>query len=62
MVKKALLVACLGAGCAVMAIVSIAMQARMDEPDAVASASQVDADALTLKARNLPIQTLDDAI
>jgi hypothetical protein len=62
MVKKAFLVASLGVGCAVMAMVSIATQPRLDEAEVVAPASQVDANALTLKARNLPIQTLDDAI
>jgi hypothetical protein len=45
-----------------MAAVSIATQARMDEPEVAVSASQIDANALTLKARNLPVQTLDHAI
>jgi len=61
MVKKAFLVASLAMGCAVMAAVSIATQARMD-PEAVVPVSQIDANALTLKAGNLPIQMLDDAI
>ena len=62
MVKKTFLVASLGVGFAVIAFVSIATQSRMDDPAAAVSVSQVDANALTLKARNLPIQTLDNAI
>jgi hypothetical protein len=62
MVKKAFLVASLGMVCAVMAAVSIVTQPRMDDLEAVVPVSQVDADALTLKARNLPIQAFDNAI
>ena len=62
MVKKAFLIASLGMGCAVMAAVSIATQPPMDEPEAVAPVSQVDANDLTQKAGNLPVQSVDDAI
>jgi hypothetical protein len=62
MVKKAFLVASLGMVCVVMAAVSIATQPRMDDPQDVAPVAQVDANDLTLKARNLPIQTFGDAI
>jgi hypothetical protein len=62
MVKKAFLVTSLGMVCAVMAAVSIATQPSMDDLEAVVPVSQVDADALTLKVRNLPIQALDNAI
>ena len=59
MVKKTLLVGCLGAGFAVMAVASIATQPRMDEQEAAPLTMRVDANELTLKARNLPIQTFD---
>ena len=62
MVKKAFMAGCLGAGFVVMAILSIVTEAPMDEPAAVLSVSQVDAYDLTLKAHNLPTQTVDDAI
>jgi hypothetical protein len=62
MVKKAFLVTSLCMVCAVMAALSIATQPRMDDPQDVAPVSQVDAYDLTLKSRNLPIQTLGDAI
>jgi hypothetical protein len=69
MVKKAFMAGCLGAGFAVMAVVSIVTRAPMDEPPAALAVSatalptsQVDAYDLTLKAGNLPVQTVDDAI
>ena len=62
MVKKAFLIACLGAGFAVVGMLSFVTQVPINDPQAAISVSQVDADALTLKARNLPIQILDDAI
>jgi hypothetical protein len=69
MVKKTLMAGGLGAGFAVMALVSIVAQAPIDEPMAALAvpvgalpASHIDAFALTLKARNLPIQPIDNAI
>jgi len=59
MVKKALIVGCLGAGFAVMVFASIVTQPRMDEQEVAPLTAQVDTNELTLKARNLPIQTFD---
>ena len=68
MVKKTFMAGCIGAAIAVIAVVSIVSGVPMDDPEAALysagalPASQVDAYDLTLKARNLPIETIDGAI
>jgi hypothetical protein len=61
MIKKTLPIAGLVVGLAVIATASILTQPTMDG-DAAPVISQIDANALTLKARNLPVQVIDDAI
>ena len=60
MINKTLLIACLVAGCAIVTTMSIVTQ-PMDDGAASFSA-QIDANDLTLKTRNLPIQMFDDAV
>ena len=62
MVKKTFMAACFGAGLAVMALASIVTQAQMDEPAAALPVVQLDTYALTLKAHNLPVQTIEHPI
>ena len=61
MLNRKLLIACLSAGFAVTATVSILTQPRGDG-EAASSIVQIDENDLTLKARNLPIQVIDDAV
>jgi hypothetical protein len=61
MIKKTLPIAGLVVGLAVIATASILTQPSMDG-DAAPVIAQIDANTLTLKARNLPVQVIDDAI
>ena len=61
MIKKTLPIAGLAVAFAVITTVSILSQPGMDG-DATRSIAQIDANALTLKARNLTVQVIDDAI
>jgi hypothetical protein len=61
MINKALPIAGLVVGLAVIATASILTQPTMDG-DAAPVIAQIDANVLTLKARNLPVQVIDDAI
>ena len=61
MIKKALPLACLVVGFAAIAITSVVSPSGMDGK-AAPFVAHIDANDLTLKARNLPIQSIDDVI
>ena len=61
MIKKTLPLACLAVGVVAIGIVSLVSPPSINGK-AAPFVAQIDANDLTLKARNLPIQSIDDAI